>query len=74
MIYFDDEENLATLATPGRFFTDHCFDRSYELREHDRKVIQKFMPGRELEEGKILYLRCGQHADIFPRTCKRKGF
>jgi hypothetical protein len=74
MICLDDEENLATLIKPGRPFTVHCFDRSYELRESDRKVIQKFMPGRDLEEGKILYLRCAQHADIFPRTCKRKGF
>jgi hypothetical protein len=74
LICLDDDENLAALAKPGRSFTVHCFDRSFELKEKDRKALQKCMPGRNLEEAKLLYLRCAGHPEIFPRTCKKKGF
>jgi hypothetical protein len=71
----DDTQRLAEVMKPGRPFALHFVDMDFELNDGQRRLIARWMPGRDIEtEGKELFLRCGGSSTIFPRTCKRRGY
>jgi hypothetical protein len=74
MICLEDTDDLAQLVKPGRQFTIALVDNSHELTEDQKKMIQKNMPGKDINEAKLLFWQCAGHSVVFPKTCKKRGF
>jgi hypothetical protein len=74
MLCLEENEDLAPLVRRGRSFTLTYVDRSVDLRDEQKRLIQKNMPGKSPDEGKLLFLQCAGNPNVFRKTCKKRGF
>jgi hypothetical protein len=74
MICLEDSDNLASFVKPGRPFTVAAVDMSLELKEDAIRLIRKYLPNKRPVDGKLLFLQCLGHPQVFQRTCKHRGY
>jgi hypothetical protein len=74
LLLLQDTDLLAKFQKGKRPFNIHFVDSDQELAPDQVRLIQKFMPGRNVEtEGKDLFLACAGNTRVFQKTCKTRG-
>jgi hypothetical protein len=75
LLLLQDTDLLVKHQKGRRPFNIHFVDSDQELTPDQIRLIQKCMPGKNVEtEGKNLFLSCAGNTRVFQKTCKTRGF